>query len=145
MNTYKYEDLKIGLKESFSCTITEEMMDSFCSLSGDLNPLHMDNDFAMSHGFQGRVAYGMLSASLFSRLGGVFLPGKYCLIQQVEAKFAYPVYIGDVLEVTGTVAELNDSVQRAVIKAEIRNQRKEKVVRGKIYVGFLEDGEEDAS
>lgn len=63
----------------------------------------------------------------------------------MEAKFAYPVYIGDVLEVTGTVAELNDSVQRAVIKAEIRNQRKEKVVRGKIYVGFLEDGEEDAS
>lgn len=76
MNTYKYEDLKIGLKESFSCTITEEMMDSFCSLSGDLNPLHMDNDFAMSHGFQGRVAYGMLSASLFSRLGGGVSPRK---------------------------------------------------------------------
>lgn len=138
MNTYKYEDLKIGQKESFSCMVTEDMLDSFCSLTGDVNPLHTDSDFALSQGFQGRVAYGMLSASLFSRLSGVFLPGKYCLIQQVEAKFVNPVYIGDVLEVVGTVSELNDSVQRAVIKVEIHNQKKEKVVRGKIFVGFLE-------
>ncbi|MBE5884330.1 MAG: MaoC family dehydratase [Lachnospiraceae bacterium] len=137
MNEYRFEDLQIGLKESFVCTITQEMMEDFRRLTGDVNPLHLDSQYAVEHGFKGSVVYGMLSASLISTLGGVYLPGKYCLIQQVETKFVKPVYVGDVLTVYGTVQELNDTVRQAVIKVEIKRDT-EKVVRGCLKVGFLE-------
>lgn len=70
MNEYAYEDMEVGMRESFKCTVTEEMMDSFRAISGDDNPLHTDAAFARGHGYRGRVAYGMLTMSLFSRLGG---------------------------------------------------------------------------
>lgn len=70
------------------------------------------------------------------------MPGKYCLIQQVHTKFLRPVYIGDVLTVTGTVDELYDSVEQAVIKVKMKNQANEAVVKGRLYVGFLERREQ---
>lgn len=137
MNTYRFSDLYIGLEERFTHKITEEDMGKFCSLTEDVNPLHMDKTFAEEHGYKDRVVYGMLSASLVSTLGGVYLPGRYCLIQQVEVKFVKPIFVGDTLTVIGTVKELNDSVQQAVIKVEMRNQEGQKVVRGNLKVGFL--------
>lgn len=138
MNEYKFNDLSIGQEESFSFEVTERKMKLFQELSGDTNPLHTEQQFARDHGFKNRVVYGMLSASLISTLGGVYLPGKYCLIQQVESKFLLPVFVGDILTVKGTVSELYETVQQAVIKIEIRNQKFAKVVRGKLNVGFLE-------
>lgn len=125
-------------EESFCYEVTEEKMNIFRALSGDINPLHNDENFAKSHGFSGRVVYGMLSASLISTLGGCYLPGKYCLIQQVESKFLSPVYVGDILSVKGKIKELNDAVRQAVIKIEIRNQDNKKVVKATLRTGFLE-------
>lgn len=139
MNQYRYEDLFIGLEERFSAAITEEMMAAFRRLSGDPNPLHTDEPFAQAHGFPGRVVYGMLTASLLSRFGGEYLPGERCLIQSVEIKFLHPVFVGDALEVRGVVAELHDSVRQAVLKVEIRSQRGERVLRGVMKVGVLDE------
>jgi 3-hydroxybutyryl-CoA dehydratase len=138
MNEYRYEDLKVGMSETFKYTVTAEKMKLFCEISGDTNPLHTELLYAKEHGFKQKVAYGMLSASLISALGGVYLPGKYCLIQQVEIKFLNPVYEGDELTVCGTVKELKDCVKRAVIKVEMKNQEGKKVVKGTLDVGFLE-------
>lgn len=138
MNEYKFCDLKIGMTEAFEYVVTEEKMKEFLLLSGDENPLHIDGQFAREHGFKDRVVYGMLTASLFSKLGGVKLPGKYCIIQQIESKFLKPVYVGDRLTVSGMVYELNQAVQRAEIKIEVWNQDGRKVVKGSLYVGFLE-------
>lgn len=138
MNLYKFEDLQIGLTESFTHVITEDDMTRFNITTGDINPLHNDEEYAKEHGFAGRVVYGMLSASLISTLAGVYLPGKYCLIYQTETKFVSPVFIGDELTVSGTVKELYDTVRKAVIKVEIRNQDGKKVVKGELHVGFLE-------
>ncbi len=108
-------------------------------MTGDINPLHVNDDFAANYGFTGRVVYGMLSASLISTLGGVYLPGRYCLIHQIEGcKFLSPVYLEDVLTVTGTVRELNESVKQAVISVSIRNQESKKVLKAILKVGFLE-------
>lgn len=137
MNEYRFQDLQLGLTESFECTVTAEMMETFRRITGDINPLHKDTQYAKEHGFEDCVVYGMLSASFISTLGGVYLPGKYCLIQSVETKFVKPVFVGDVLTVSGTVKELNDTVQQAVIKVEIKRNA-EKVVRGSLKVGFLE-------
>lgn len=138
MNEFCYYDLTIGQKETFVYHVTAEKMELFLKLTGDNNPLHLDTSFAQSHQFHGRVVYGMLTASLISTLAGVYLPGKYCLIQRVDSKFVSPVYIGDYLTVGGEVMELHESVRRAVIKVDIKNQNGEKVVRAVLYVGFLE-------
>ncbi len=142
MNSYRFEDLYEGLEVSFEENITKEMMDVFGQISGDVNPLHMDEIFARSQGYKGRVVYGMLTSSLLSQLVGVHLPGKYCLLQGLELKYLNPVYAGDTLTVKGTVDELHPSVKMAVIKALITNQDGVKVVKGKIKVGFLQYEEE---
>ncbi len=134
MNSYKYEDLSVGMSESFTVTITEEMLDKFKSITGDVNPLHNDEEFARAKGHPGRVAYGMLTASFLSTLAGVYIPGERSLIQQVETKFAKPVYIGDVLTVTGEIVELVDSVQRLELKVTITNQDGKKVLRGTMEI-----------
>ena len=137
MNEYRFEDLKIGQSESFSVTVTEEMMRSFLTLSGDENPLHTDEEFARKQGYQNKVVYGLLTTSFISRLVGVLLPGKYCLLQGVDLKYSRPVYVGDILIVRGVVDELHESVQRMTVKVEIINQDEKKVVKGKAEIGFL--------
>ena len=138
MNTYKFEELRIGQTESFEYKITSEKMNIFRELSGDCNPLHNDELFAQKYGYDGRVVYGMLSALFISTLGGIYLPGKYCIIQQIDCKFVSPVYVGDIITVKGSIKELNESVRQAVIKVEMKNQAKKKVVRAILKVGFLE-------
>ena len=130
MNNYKFDELTVGMTESFKVTITEEMLDAFKGITGDVNPLHNDEEFAKAKGHPGRVAYGMLTASFLSTLAGVYIPGERSLIQQVETKFAKPVYIGDELTVTGEITELVESVQRLELKVTITNQDGKKVLRG---------------
>ncbi len=137
MNEFSYEELNVGQEESFSRIVTAGMMESFLHLSGDDNPLHVDEAFAKNKGFSGRVVYGMLTASLYSCLAGVYLPGKHCFLQSVHADFLNPVFIGDTLTVSGKVAEKNDSVWQIVIRAVIRNQNGKKVSRAKIEAGVL--------
>ena len=107
-------------------------------MTGDDNPLHNDKEFAIAHSKKDRVVYGMLTASLISTLGGVYLPGKYCIIYEVDVKFCRPVFINDALLVHGIVEELNDTVKQCVIKVSITNQDGLKVLRGKLIVGFTE-------
>lgn len=139
MNNYKFEDLKIGMSESFTVTVTEEMMKSFLELSDDENPLHNDEEFAKSQGYDSKVVYGLLTTSFISKLVGVLLPGKYCLLQGIDLKYAKPVYVGDILIVRGVVDELHESVKRLTVKVEVINQDEKKVVKGKVEVGFLKD------
>ena len=139
MNHYLIYDLSIGHKESFTTEIISEMFDKFKEITGDINPLHNDEEFAKSLGHRGRVAFGMLTASLLSTLAGVYLPGERSLIHSVETKFTKPVYIGDVLSVSGEVVEINYTVNQIVLKVEIMNQNGEKVLRGKMKVGVLDE------
>lgn len=135
MNSYTLETLKIGQAESFTYTVTEEKMRLFYELTGDESPIHMRDDYAQKRGYTGRVVYGMLGASLFSTLAGVYLPGEHCLLHSVESKFVRPVYIGDTLTVTGTVNDINETFGTITIKAAITNQDGQKVTRGTIQAG----------
>ena len=139
MNEYRITDLSAGQQESFTVTVTEDMMAKFQAITGDINPLHVSDDFAKEKGFPQRVAYGMLTAPLISTLGGVYLPGKYCLIQGVEVRFAKPVFIGDVLEVTGEAVKVDRELRYLEIKVTIRNQRNEKVLRGLLKAGVMDE------
>ncbi|SFA88323.1 MaoC/PaaZ C-terminal domain-containing protein [Selenomonas ruminantium] len=76
MNRFTYEELFVGQTAEFSREITNEMMDKFCEISGDVNPLHKEESFAKDKGYPGRVVYGMLTSAMYSCLGGYTYPGK---------------------------------------------------------------------
>lgn len=136
MNQYTLADMTPGLTESFTVTVTEEMMAAFEAITGDCSPIHVDADYAKDRGYPGRVVYGMLGASFFSTLAGVYLPGEHCLLHGVECKFAKPIFIGDTLTVTGTVTNVSEAVSEAEIKAVITNQDGKRVTRGVIRAGL---------
>ena len=136
MNHYTLAEMTPGLTESFTVTVTEEMMQAFERLTGDCSPIHVDENYAKARGYGGRVVYGMLGASFFSTLAGVYLPGEHCLLHGVECKFARPVFIGDTLTVTGTVVNVSEAVAEAEIKEVITNQDGKKVTRGVIKAGL---------
>lgn len=137
MNSFTFDDLEVGMEEHFSVCITDEMMQMFRQLSGDINPLHTDDEYAKESGFPQKVVYGMLSASLYSRMAGVYLPGKYCLLHEVKSTFTHPVFVGDTLCVSGKITQKNDTFRQVQIKCHIRNQNNEKVSRAVILAGTL--------
>ena len=138
MNHYTLAEMIPGLSEEFTVTVTPEMMDAFCTITGDVSPIHMDADYAAGRGYPGRVVYGMLGASFLSTLAGVYLPGEHCLLHGVDLKFAKPIFIGDTLTVTGVVDEVNDTFREITIKASIVNQDGKKVTRAVIRAGVAQ-------
>lgn len=135
-NSYTFAEMTEGLTEQFTVTVTPEMMEHFYAITGDCSPIHMDADYAAGRGYPGRVVYGMLGASMVSTLAGVYLPGEHCLLHQVDSKFAKPVFIGDVLTVTGKVTERSEAFQEVTVKFTITNQDGKKVTRGMYKAGL---------
>ena len=134
MNTYTFDEISIGQKESFTVTVTEAERDKFRDITGDINPLHNDPEYAKAKGHEKCVAFGMLSASYLSTLAGVYLPGKYSLIQKTEVNFRKPVYVGDTLTIIGEVCDKSETFRVIDVKVEIRNQDGVKVVKGRMEI-----------
>lgn len=140
MNEFLFDDIPIGFEQNFSRHIDINMETVFRQLSGDENPLHRDDVFAntVSGGkFRKHVSYGMMTASLYSTLAGVYIPGKYSLIHSIDKlSFFYPVYAGDNLTVYGKVIDKNEALKLLFIKAKIINQDGKKVSSAemKVYV-----------
>jgi len=98
-----YEEIRIGDRASVTRTITEEDVAAFAELSGDVNPLHVDAEYAASTPFGQRVAHGMLAASLISTVVGTRLPGLGAVYLGQELRFVAPTRLGDTLTATGEV------------------------------------------
>ena len=130
LNELSYNDISIGRQESFIIKITESMVEKFSNLSGDLNPLHMDNEFAESSSFKKRIVHGMLLASFFSQLIGMKLPGKNALYFSQTLNFRSPCYIDDEIEVVGEVTEKSDSTQIITVSTSIFNKSKTCLIDG---------------
>jgi 3-hydroxybutyryl-CoA dehydratase len=130
LNELSYDDISIGQQESFMIIITESMVEKFSNLSGDLNPLHMDNEFAESSSFKKRIVHGMLLASFFSQLIGMKLPGKNALYFSQTLNFRSPCYIDDKIEIIGEVIEKSDSTKIITISTSIFNKSKTCLIDG---------------
>lgn len=137
MNKFTYEEITIGQVVSFNRQVTNDMLDKFRYVSGDTNPLHNNDVYAMAKGYPSKVVFGMLTASLYSTLAGVYIPGENCILHSVNADFLYPVFPDDVLTVTGQVIAKHDSVRQIVLKATIRNQNNKKVSKAIIEAGVI--------
>lgn len=109
LHGYFFEEIKIGMSASFAKTVTEADIAAFAGVSGDFNPVHINEEFAKTTMFKGRIAHGMLSVSFLSTVLGMKLPGPGCVYVTQMLKFKAPVYIGDTVtahaEVIGLVPE----------------------------------------
>ena len=138
MKSYRFADIHPGLSHSFQVTVTTEMMEKFRDISGDGNPLHTDKEFASQFGHPERVVYGMLTASFYSTLVGMYLPGMYALFHGADISFVSPVFPGDTLTVSGEVVATHEVFRQVELKASITNQHGKKVSRAKIRTGVHE-------
>ena len=121
-NEISFNDIFIGQKESFSKKITESMLDEFSKFSGDLNPLHMNDEYADSSIFGKRIVHGMLLATFFSQLIGMKLPGKNSLYFSQSLNFRSPCYIDNEIQVIGEVTEKSNSTRIITISTSILNE-----------------------
>src|ERR1700748_3288446 len=112
--TYYIDDLKPGLSESFSKVVTEEDIQKFGEVSGDMNPVHFDEEYARKTIFRGRIAHGMIALSYISRVLGMQIPGPGTIFMGVTTRFKAPVRIGDTVVTTCTVKEA-EPVKRRVM------------------------------
>ncbi|WP_323395877.1 MaoC/PaaZ C-terminal domain-containing protein [Acetobacterium wieringae] len=125
------------MKERFEVSVTEEYVVAFRKNTGDVNPLHFDDKYASEKGYEKHLVFGMLTASYYSTLVGVYLPGRKCLIHSVNIKFTMPVYVDDELLIEGIVTERNDLFKILTIKAVITNQKNEIVSKATLKVGMI--------
>lgn len=104
-----FEELEVGMAVSIEHEVSEQDVQDFARVSGDYNPLHMDEEFAKATPFGGRIAHGALTASYISAILGNDLPGPGAIFTDLELKFRRPVRIGD--KVTA-VAEVQEKIER---------------------------------
>ncbi len=102
---YYIDDLKPGMSESFTKTVSERDVQLFGEISGDVNPMHFDEDFAAKTPFKGRIAHGVLSSSYISTVLGMKMPGPGTIFMQLLTRFKAPVRIGDSVTAICTVRE----------------------------------------
>lgn len=116
MTKYYLEDLEVGMSASTSMVITGEQIDTFAKITGDFNPIHVDEDAAKAAGFEGRIAHGALSASLISAVLGNDLPGPGAVFVELNLRFRRPALIGDEVTAVATVSEINERTGRVRMK-----------------------------
>ncbi|WKT58310.1 MaoC family dehydratase [Candidatus Nitrosotenuis chungbukensis] len=120
--SYKLDDIEVGQKVKFTVTMDESMLDGFAKISGDYNPLHMDQVYAAKTSFGKRVCHGMLLASFFSRLVGMHLPGQNALYFSQTLNFQLPCFMGDIVTIEGQVTDKSVSTKIITIKTSAYNR-----------------------
>ncbi len=124
LNGYDYEDLQLGMTECFVKTITENDIELFATASGDNNAIHLDEEFAKTTPFGGRIAHGMLTASMISAALASRLPGPGSIYLSQNLRFKAPVRPGETVHVTVTVTELQPEKQRVALSTVCKVQDK---------------------
>lgn len=109
---YYFEDLSVGMTASYAKTVTETDIVLFAGISGDVNPVHLNEEFATATMFEGRIAHGMLTASFISTVLGTKLPGPGCIYLRQDLRFLAPVRPGDTVHSQITITDVNAEKKR---------------------------------
>ena len=133
----RIEDFEIGQRASFTKTFTDEDVRRFVEITGDRNPLHVDDEFAAKSQFGRRVLHGMLSASILSTMVGMLLPGTGAIYRAQTIRFIRPAHVGDTLTAHFVVRSIDHERHRLEIDAWIENQAGERVIDGTCEAGLL--------
>lgn len=133
-------DLPVGTVRELRWTIRAADVDAFAALSGDFNPLHVDDDYARSQGFPSRVAHGFLLGAKVSALVGMALPGRRCLLLDQTLSYPAPMHVGDDVTLTGTVVTQHEEMGLIDVKLRatvMRDGKVTTVARGKATCKIL--------
>jgi len=129
-----YEDIKVGDEASLARTMTETHIVNYAGITGDMNPIHVDAEYAAHSMFKERIAHGMLVAGLISAVVGTQLPGPNSIYLGQDLNFVAPVMIGDTITVVVTVTGKRDEKRIIKLRTAAYNQRGEMVLDGHAVV-----------
>jgi len=128
-----YDELQEGDSATYVKTLTEDELVMFAAVSGDVNPVHLDSEFAAGSMFQERIAHGMWSGSLISAALATVMPGPGTIYLEQSLAFKRPVKLDDTLTVSLTVLA-KERKNRVTLACDVRNQNGEQVVTGEAKV-----------
>jgi len=127
-------DVDVGRTAEFTKTISEADVYGFAGITGDFNPVHVDQVAAEASLFGGRIAHGMLTAALISTVIGMKLPGPGCIYLSQSLRFTAPVRFGDTVTAVAEVTEVNVEKNRMTLATKCINQKDEVVAEGESLV-----------
>ena len=130
----EFEKLEIGMSECLGKTITEADILNFAGVSLDVNPLHLNEEYAKKTMFKGRIAHGIIGAGLISAVIGTKLPGEGTIYLSQNLKFIAPVKIGDTITAKVEIVELNQEKKKVGLKTTCTNQNGVPVIDGEAKV-----------
>jgi 3-hydroxybutyryl-CoA dehydratase len=113
--SYCISELDVGMTASFTKTVTEKDVAAFAEVSGDDNPVHLDDEYAAGTIFKGRIAHGMLTGSFISTVIGTRLPGNGTIYMSQSLRFRAPVMLGDTVEATVEVTKIDRERRRVTL------------------------------
>ncbi len=134
MHGQTIEQMYVGQFALLSKTITDADVHIFAGVTGDMNPVHLDDLYASCSIFQQRIAHGGLVAGLFSTVLGTVLPGLGTIYLRQDSKFVKPVFIGDTVQIKVVVTNLDLVKNRVTLKTVATNQHNQEVVIGEAVV-----------
>lgn len=129
-----YDAVQVGQVAQYQRVITDEDITEFAEVSGDYNPVHMDEDFAKNTIFKGKIAHGLLAASFISTVLANKLPGPGTIYLKQDLVFKNPVRVGDTITTTLEVINKEDQTRRITLKTTCLNQKNMVVVDGQALV-----------
>jgi len=136
---YSFDEIELGMQKSFKVEISKNMLDVFGRDTGDYNPLHMSEEYASSTSFKKRVCSGMFLSSFFSRLVGMYLPGKHALHISQSLNFVNPCFIGETITVEGKVIDKSPATKIIKLETTITNESGKRIIDGKAQVIVRDD------
>lgn len=131
-------ELKIGDTFTFEKEMTDELIRQFADISGDHNPLHLDDEFAKNTRFGKRIAHGMLTSSFISAVLGYKLNVRKLVYLGQTLKFKHPTYIGDVVTATATVKKIREDKPIVKIETICENQDGVLLIEGEATIMLLD-------
>jgi 3-hydroxybutyryl-CoA dehydratase len=129
--------VKVGDSFSRSREVTDQLVRAFAEVSGDYNPIHLDEEFAKTTRFGRRIAHGMLSGAFISGVLGDELAERKVIYLSQTLKFTAPVYIGDTVTTTATVKQIREEKNIVTMQTICTNQNEETVVTGEAVLMIL--------
>lgn len=134
LSNFTYDEITVGQTASYSKTVDEDGVKMFAALSGDVNPVHLDDGFAAGTMFKQRIAHGMFTGGLISAAIAMELPGPGTIYFRQELSFRLPVFLGDTITVSLEVIEKLDKKKFVTLSTVAKNQDGKIVVKGKAQV-----------
>lgn len=131
---YRLDDINPGLTKNFKIKVTESMTEEFAKLTGDYSPLHMEEEYARTTNFGHKICHGMLVGSFFSRLVGMYLPGKYGLLLSYSLRHLLPCFPDQEIKVEGRVLDKSSATRIITVSASVTDSFGKIILNGTLKV-----------